>query len=105
MTAMQLVSAQQHQYQLAVTAQNSGQISRMQIDDAAATEAALAAAFAAMEVDQPGKLLIVCINILWQEKHNHTRHGDDACHLYALVQQSICLWLQTTACQGAMMHA
>ena len=53
---MQLVRSQQHQYQLAVTAQGSGQISCIQVDDAAATEAALATTLAAMHIDTPGKM-------------------------------------------------
>ena len=55
-SAMQLVRSQQHQYQLAITAQGSGQISCIQLDDAAATEAALATTFAAMHIDIPGKM-------------------------------------------------
>lgn len=54
--AIQVVRSEQHQYQLAITANGSGQVVCVQVDDAAAAEALLATTFAAMQVDKPGKL-------------------------------------------------
>lgn len=63
---MQLVSKQQHQYQLAVTVSGSDQIAWVEINDAAATEAVLAGRFAAMHVERAGKCRYCA---LWYAMH------------------------------------